>query len=291
MRDYLARSEERRPPGATDGSEEPFWLLVPGWLERRYASGGAAADAPGGFLSDALWAQWCLFLSLRIQDDLLDGDARRPELVLVASLLRLESERAFAAHLGEDARFWKLFRSYQEGTYHAAADIDRLQRSAGGIGPDDLDLYARASAIFKVGAVAVCLRRDAARDLGQVDRFCDHFAIAGQIVDDLLDVEEDLARGRRNYAACCMLRAREEPRDGASRQAVWRSFLLGAGAATVRREVTRELDAARGALARLALPAAEAWLDRFAASCDSMFSALHELRVERVLGELRSGAG
>ena len=106
---------------------------------------------PEGFLHDVLWGQYGLFFFVRIQDDLIDGQARWPGLVLAADQLLLASERGFARHLESYPGCWEARRSYLEQTTRTIATVDRLQLSPGQMTVEKLHLHSRVSAIFKTG--------------------------------------------------------------------------------------------------------------------------------------------
>lgn len=176
-----------------------YWLSLPGWLagHPRRAGRGRADSA---FLRDVVWGQYCLFLFVRIHDDLFDGQARCPALVFIADDLLVEAERSFAKHLPRGP-FWTLFRDLLDTSLRTVLAIDALQRRPGGMGRESLSAYAQLASVLKVGAAAVCVKYHRAKDFARVSEFADHLAVANQIVDDVYDLEEDLARERFNFAA------------------------------------------------------------------------------------------
>lgn len=275
-------------PRASGGSEEdPYWLLLPVWLARKYEGTDTLDQEVERFLSQVLWGQWTLFLSFRLQDDLYDGDARSPPLVLVANLLRLESERAFETYFAGDRAFWSYFRSWQEDTYGAAAEIDAAQLSQQGIDVSQLELYAKASSVFKVGAAAVCLERGDGSDLALVGRFADRLASAGQILDDLVDLQRDLERGRRNLAASSLsTECSSEVGIRRAQQEILRSILWSSGAEPVLGLIRTQLDEAMILARELSLPAAQTLVEEALDSLHLVAAALHRLRVHSVLGNL-----
>ena len=212
-RNYSIRGRWRssNPSKRLDAELAYVWLLLPQWLAR---STGMATRKDAGFLRDVLWGQYALFLFVRIHDDLVDHQARSPWLAYVGDRYLVESVAAFSRHAGRE--FWPLFWALVTETLDGIAEADRLQRCTR---PDRralLAAYARVAAIFKVGSLAVLQRARRMHLYPAVSRFKDHTAMAGQILDDLQDLDEDLEDGRRNYVAARVLQAprlRKEPRD------------------------------------------------------------------------------
>ena len=136
------------------GGEERFWSLLPRWLaaDRRFV----AIPPRRAWLNDIVWAQYCLFLFVRIHDDLFDRQAHSSSLVFVADQLLLEAETTFAKHR-PDAAFWRLFRANLTTTLAGILKVDALQRRPRAMKTSALVLHASVSAIFKVGAAAICV--------------------------------------------------------------------------------------------------------------------------------------
>jgi len=274
--------------GPKVSAEDPFWLRLPNLLAQKYHGQGFEGGQAISWLADLLWGQWCLFLSFRLQDDLFDQDAENPALILVSSLLRLESEAAFQSLFETDPRFWDVFRDCQKATYEAAAEIDRLQATQEETGDEILNLYAQASSVFRVGGLAVCLKSGEVGDLEAVRQLYDHLAIAGQIVDDLMDLEEDLDRNRHSYAVNKILRTSAEStsRGGNLRQGLVRNLIYGRGSEALIEAIREQLVAARAELEKLELPDEESLVRKFTDGLDQLEQALHRLRVDVVLGPL-----
>lgn len=261
---------------------DPYWLRLPAWLLAAWRPRPRPAER--SFLADVQWGQFALFLFVRIHDDLFDGQAESPPLVYVADQFLLESERTFARHL--NGRFWSVFRDCLSETLRGIADADALQRQRHPPPGELLQTYARVSSIFKVGAAAVCARCGRLRLFPRVSAFADELAIAGQILDDLSDVEEDLARGRRNVVAASLLgrdsRRRRGPRDPLARLAA--RIVLDAGLAPVLDQVDRRLEAARAAIAPLRLRPADRYLTEIQRNMRRLRDQAHRVRVEAFLG-------
>lgn len=188
-------------------SEAPYWLLLPRWLNARLCVHTREA------LDDILWAQYCLFAFVRLQDDVVDGQATSARLVFVANEFLVESERTFWRHV-PDASFWTLFRASLAETSRGILETAAMQRRPRAGHEPLLACAARVAAVFRVGSAAVCLPAGARADFARVVRFVHHASIAGQLVDDFEDVAEDLADGRLNAAARLIARGdRVSPRS------------------------------------------------------------------------------
>jgi hypothetical protein len=274
-RNYSVRGRWRSSGAARrlDADLAYVWLLLPQWLAA--STGAVRRKGAERFLRDVLWGQYALFLFVRIHDDLVDHQARSPWLAYVGDRYLVESVAAYAPHTGGE--FWPLFWALVTETLDAIAEADRLQRRAR---PDRralLAAYARVAAIFKVGSIAV-LQRARRMDLyPAVSRFKDHTAMAGQILDDLDDLDEDLEDGRRNYVAARVLRAprlRKEPRDPRA-MASGRLF-AGEHVDACLEEADRQLASAGRVLT---LAPAQRHIDRQRQHLNRIRAALHARRV------------
>ena len=151
-------------------------------------------------LEDILFAQCCLFLTVRIHDDLIDGQSRESWLILAGDDLLIEAQEQLARHI-EDAAYWSLFRRAVRKTLHGIAEVDRLQTQPSGMPASARRLYADVAAILSVGVGAVFARTGRLAEYPMFERLFADLAIASQVLDDLEDVEEDAQRGRLNVAA------------------------------------------------------------------------------------------
>ena len=271
-----------RPPAAPRraGRDDRSWTLLPMWLQAR-ARGAASNRADALFLHDVLWGQYCLFLFVRIHDDLFDGQARSPALMFVADALLVESERSFAKHL-RPGPFWDLFRDLVDRSLRAILEVDVLQRTPGGMRRESLDVYARVSSIFKVGSAAVCAKYRRTREFRHVSAFADHIAVAGQIVDDVMDVQEDLDRGRFNVAAT-QFGLGETANAGDRRRQIAHAVLIEDAVGSLVAEAKRHLDEAVASIRPVGLPQAIAYVNRSRRRLRAFTADLHRARVSYLL--------
>jgi hypothetical protein len=274
---FRSRGSRRRPKGWTD----PYWLLLPHWLADKFNG------PPRRVVDDLLWGQYCLFAYVRMRDDVMDRQATGASLVFAADGFLVEAERVFAQHVREEA-FWAFFRRALERTAHGILEVNARQRRAGGSLPPMLAAYARVSEIFKVGSAAICLPERRRKELVRVERFADELAIAGQLLDDLEDVREDLADGRWNGAARILL-AHIPPAQRSADHHLARALVSGRPLETLLAVVERHTQTAGRAVAPLRLPGADQYVERIAREMADLRAQLHPARVRAVFGPALRG--
>ena len=279
VKTYL-RSGEATKHSSRRARADRYWTLLPGWLLRNRRFVGRA-DVQPRFLRDVLWGQYRLFLVIRIHDDLLDGQARSPALLFVADGLLVESERSFAKHL-QRAPFWDLFRDLLDTTLRAILEVDALQRCPGGIRPETVGKYGDVASIFKVGSAAVCAKCRRMDHFQCVSRFADHLAVANQVVDDVRDVQEDLDRGRFNFAATHFgIRRGASPAEQS--RAIGQAVLLDDGIGSLINLVKEHYDAALIEIQAIDLAPAAAFVKRAQRELARFARDAHRSRVRYLL--------
>ncbi len=231
-------------------------------------------------LADLLWAQYCLFMFVRLQDDLYDGHVHEPSLIYLADQYLIECQRTLGSHFPRSARFWELFYEGVETTTRAILRVDALERHPHRRGRELAAGYAEVASVLKVGAAAACLKFGRPGELATVSRFADAMAVAGQIVDDLEDVADDLGRGRFNYVAQLLLDGRRADPTQASRL-IAAELLVRNGLSRVMRVARTYVTRARGLAARLQCSEAAAHAASAAQALDAM-----EARMERRTAEV-----
>ena len=192
-------------------SDQPYWILLPQWLHRRYRRNRFQHPPPRAFLRDILWGQYCLFLSVRIHDDLFDGHARLPSLIFAADQLLLEAEQTFSRWMPYESAFWKTYRSSMRETVGAILRVDELQRSPATSPRKLIREYADVNAVLKISSLALCLRYKRLNDVPYVDRFMNNIAVGSQLLDDFRDLAEDFKGKRFNYVALKALHVNGPP--------------------------------------------------------------------------------
>lgn len=208
LRRYLRDLRRRvfaRKRTATSEARSPYWIPLPQWLARKYRRDAGSRNITQRFISDVMWGQYCLFLFLRIQDDVFDGQADFPSLIYASDQFLFEAESLFLKYFSGTSPFWDIYHDCLRRSTRGIIQADRLQRTVHTKCENLLGKYAEVSSIFKVGSAAVCVRADRMKDFVHITRFADELAKAGQILDDFEDVVEDLERKRFNYAAIVLL--------------------------------------------------------------------------------------
>ncbi len=288
FRKYIRRfyRETRGRTGRDDPIRtQPYWLLFPVWLARKYA-GPPSNRIAGSMLNDILWGQYCVFLSVRIKDDLYDGQTSASSLLGAADYFLTEAHNVFSRHIGNGDRFWDIFSGNLDETSQAIIEVDAMQRLRRVSLTRMRDGHARVSSIFKIGSAAVCCLTDHPDHMTHVAEACDRLAVAGQILDDFQDIEEDFRQGRLNYAARFIL--------GAARQtAAWREnalhhiaerLLFTESAARLFAEVIGHVHMTSRLLAPLRLPETEVYVAEYARSLERTAEAVGRVRVDRIFG-------
>lgn len=288
FRRYIRRfyRETRGRTGCDDPiRSQPYWLLFPVWLARKYAR--APSDRIGKVaLNDILWGQYCVFLSVRIKDDLYDGQTSASSLLGAADYFLTEAYNVFSRHIANGDRFWDMFSENLNETSQAIIEVDAMQRLRRVSLARMRDGHARVSSIFKIGSAAVCCLTDHPDHMTHVAEASDRLAIAGQILDDFQDMEEDFRQGRLNYAARFIL--------GASRQtATWRDdalhhiaerLLYSDSAARLFAEVIGHVHMTSRLLAPLRLAETEEYVAEYTRSLEGTAEAVGRVRVDRIFG-------
>lgn len=282
VRRYLAARRVGKADEGTADRGERYWLLLPVWLWGKYASRLALDQRDRDFLDDVLWGQLALFLCVRLQDDLYDGETACPNLRFAADQFLIESERAYAKHFGQGSAFTEFFRNCVQTSTQAIVEVDRLQREPRGAARRLLSGYARVYAVLKVGAAAVCLRLTRGRELARVMKFADQMAVGCQLLDDLQDLQEDLNRGRINFAARRLLRPGSRPGRVARHrlQRMGENLLHGDGLEDLLDEVRRSLRRADSSLAPLNLLGVKEHMAVFRRSLNRLQLEIQRARVE-----------
>jgi len=283
LRSARCQRGEPRPSAPTT-----YWLLLPGWLASRYeVASPAARRIAVGLLPEVIWGQYTLFIAIRIQDDLFDGQTGSHALVFASGLFLVESARRFAAVCGDVPGFWQLYGESLGKTTRGILETDLLQK-AGECPVDSLLLkYAEVSSIFKVGSAALCMLAGRFDEFGYVSRFCDEMAKVSQIFDDLEDVLEDLGRGRSNYVARCIGLRSTPPLSGEQIEDVLEKWLRDESAQVcLLREIRKYIAAAEESITPLELPGAGTYILRQRRAVDALEEILSPASAEGLSRQL-----
>jgi hypothetical protein len=180
----------------------PMWLLIPVWLDKEWTS-----NSPGGHRSirHIIWAQYALFLSIRLRDDLLDGHTSDLRLQFVADRLVAEALESFERVPELDRRFRTAVARLLAETAGGILDLRYREAIAGSVEAADLVLHTRVGAVFAIGAIAVCHLHGRYQDAEWLERLIGELCVIGQIHDDLKDLIEDVRVRRFTYVANVLL--------------------------------------------------------------------------------------
>ncbi len=265
-------------------AEQPYWILLPFWLAEKFTQNGARGLGRH-FLDDISWAQYCLFVFTRMQDDLFDKHTHQLPLLYAADGFLFEAERVFLRYFPKNSPFWEIFISGIEETIFAVARADDLEKTSVRSNTKLLSSYGDTAAICNIAAAAVCLKAGKKRDISHITMFSKEMMKAGAIVDDLRDIEDDLRRGRFNYAATYFLPVRGEirsPTNDALRL-IRRNFRNSSKVSRLFCEIRRHVTIAEKAIRPLAVPAAAEYLYSDRRTLETMEDMMKWQKTNRVL--------
>ena len=83
-------SQNKYDPSNCSLSTIPFWLKLPILISFNYTKSSKTKNHHQSFLKDILWAQNCIFLFMRIQDDVIDESTIDKKLMEAADILPYE---------------------------------------------------------------------------------------------------------------------------------------------------------------------------------------------------------
>lgn len=205
LKDYLKSSNVYllRNSISNKLKEMPYWISLPCWLHYKWK--GDNSNCAHYSLEDLLWAQFCVYLSIKISDDELDGQTNITFSEPISKLLLIEAESTLSNYFSANANFWEYFYNYLNETNSAITRINKLQHNWC-LETDRLSKeYYFLSSVLKVATVAIFSINDRQNEFLHADNYLDEMSTGGQILDDFFDYEEDLLIGKLNYAARIML--------------------------------------------------------------------------------------
>lgn len=205
----------------------PFWMLLPDMFALIWPE--AKDDTIFG--EDILWAQLSVFLYFRIEDDLLDGDSENELLRDAGQRFLEEGTAVFLNYFDPASRFRDIYDNLLRGSKIALSKVDELEKN---FDTDHRALrvkYIELAGLLNLASAAYCSRYNRMNEYDDLTGFGSNMSMAGQICDDLKDLEQDLKRNRYNYAGNILLnRLREiEPECGSSLDSVCRAMILTTG--------------------------------------------------------------
>lgn len=265
----------------------PFWYHLPGWLANYYASTSDSyrEEVPLDFVQDVLWAQYCIYCYIRIQDDVCDGQLNKPSYLFYGNRFLIETQKILTRHFTISDQLWVL---YHELLVRTSMGI--LAGEAKQLNPDSppeelLTNYCEAGAIFNLGAAATCYKYHRMDVYQSITEYTADMTIAGQIVDDILDVEEDLRNGKYNFATKMILRQGDikEISPGNAAEVIGRNILYN-GMDSVLQILQDKLEHAREIMHTLAIPEAVTMIRAYQQRMEQTKQAVHQMRVSVIFG-------
>jgi len=273
-------SDERLNARMTD---QPYWILLPLWLAERLSPGKRHTFSKR-FMDDILWAQYCLFVFIRMQDDLFDRHTQSLPLIYAADGFLLEANRVFLQYFPSASPFWGIYRTSIGETIFAVADADEMHRGLKRNNARLLSQYGKTSSICNVASAAVCLKAGKPGIFSRVTLFSREFMMTGAILDDLIDMQEDVVRGRFNYAASYFL-PRNTILSEKKKNLLWiqRNFQDEERFSGLFREMYRHLDLAEKTLSSFMVPSAKEYIRLYRRVLHRKEDFMHWQKTNRIL--------
>ncbi len=169
-------------------------------------------------IKDFAWAQYSLFLAVRMHDDLFDRQADWKNLIYTGDSLIIEAEKIFMKYFAASDLFWKNYYLLVETTINSILKVDRLQQSDRTSLTVLYDNYAGVCSIFKIGALAVCVKMNLMRRYKKISKAADNLAVIGHLIDDFYDIDEDLMNKRYNSAYHLVRKNRHNVKKGVTKE-------------------------------------------------------------------------
>lgn len=281
-----------KPDLGTSTAVVPSWLQVPVWLHEWWRRPSDSKELSSRML-DVLWAQYALFLYIRLQDDLLDRHMSDLQLQFVADRFLVESLESLDRARVADAKSRAFYRSCLKSTVDGILQVRMLEASPGQFGEDHLALHARVSSIFTVAAAAVCTIHRRSTELAWLIPLQDALAVFSQICDDIQDLEEDLRAGRYTFAANALIGAQtgETMTHTEAMHRVAEGMLTPARVDRIIRALERAAATARAAVPGAAPAALHELVNSLRERSVVLAQSLHETSVRWIFGEGLSSVG
>lgn len=199
-------------PELSEGEFSRIVALLPYWVADLLDGSESRHTDETGTLGLATLLGWW---SYSIQDQLLDRDLERPELLPLAMAFRAAAIRLLAQILPGHEAFWTAYQRLsltsaeahlweQRRHFRTFADLEAGTLEPGAFDLENLDRLADRSALLQLAVVAQCALRNHDTEHPRYQALTEmlrQYTIARQIGDDRTDWVEDLRNGRLNYAS------------------------------------------------------------------------------------------
>ena len=254
----------------------PYWLVLPQWLAGLFLGKRRTEER---FLSDAVCGQFCVFLALKIHDDVFDGQVQDRTLLFASDHLLLSARQKFAPYFSSSSSFWSFFDSSLAQTLNAIVAVDECQIRGYGSPSSVAALARQGYAACNIAAYAICLQSKRVRLFHRIVRCTDELAFVGQSLDDMQDMMVDFQRGRVNYAAYFLLgRSSDRRKNFMGRLA--RRIILDGSAERFFEMLQRHLERAREIAATTAIPMLVDYVRNHRLQLQSIETQWHRKRVQ-----------
>ncbi|PKL83292.1 MAG: hypothetical protein CVV24_05810 [Ignavibacteriae bacterium HGW-Ignavibacteriae-3] len=209
LRDYFEEYRTRLGKKNLQSKTRPFWVYLPHWILKSFHPESKLSTDQKNFLKDIIWAQYCVFLAIRVHDDLYDCQSECKSLIYAGDQLMIDSEKIFTKYFPGSQVFWQNYHSLIETSIHSIVLVDGLQKSSKTSLAKLLKSYAGVCSIFKIGTLAVCCHVNKMGMYKNMVHVIDGLCVAGQMIDDMEDLIEDYEGGRFNSALLMILKLKK----------------------------------------------------------------------------------
>jgi hypothetical protein len=187
-------------------TSRPFWLSWPPKLLRTLWC-DQLPRIEIDLLTDVLWSQGCMVYAIRLHDDLFDKQSSQRELIYIGDLLATEAERTLANCSQQIPEVGELFRTAFWRCIVGIVETYRLQKLENIESSKQRTQIERVSALFPLSSIVMLGRAGRSELVDDINSASNTLSVAGQLVDDFYDLEEDASAGLINFAARLILKA------------------------------------------------------------------------------------
>jgi hypothetical protein len=231
------------------------WLALPAWLLQDWELPSRERRVPleKHTTLAALFSCAAIFLQQAILDE---GAFFDTPYTFLQQSLQQEADRHFANLFPPDSSFWDYHQAFWRE--YAEASLWQIERRQNKTPPPDADELLHAARRFapgKIAAAAVALKASKDADLPRLFSLLDDFCVAWQILQEVLDIRRDVARGFITYPIARTVEAVGiVPGAAVSPERVLGAAVLTGAVGRVCEECSERLDGCRRAADGLGLP-------------------------------------
>lgn len=186
-------------------SQVPFWYKLPIIIEADTNNKFGLAFDKKKILQDSLWAQYCIFMHIRIKDDVIDLDTDDKDLILISDLFRIECEETLAKYFDHNNNLWSTYYQLLKETTTAMYKKENIEKQKIPSTIEILKQNGLESSILNIGTAAICFMYGKTKEFLTIKQCVSYLVISSQIINDLNDFKKDLKRGNKNYVAARLM--------------------------------------------------------------------------------------